>query len=118
MTAALPLTAFTGWLAMGERGISSEAIVSALTGVPVGRRLAGDDYPHDPSDFRRCEDLLDAVPLARLVFANVMQHRSPEWRALVAEWDGLCELMEVERPTGSCPRMYARMRELTRGAQL
>lgn len=119
MAEELPLSLFTRWLASGERGVSSEAIVSHLTGEPVGRYRIGDDYPFDPSDFRRCEVLLRHVPLARLTFP-AMASRSPIWAALVAEWDELVALMESESPgvfgtsdpRGSAPKTYARMKEI------
>ena len=114
----MPIAAFTNWLAFGERGISSEAIVTHLTGVSVSRY--GSMYePLDPSDFRRCEQLLRQVPLARLVFP-AMSEVSPAWARLVDAWDELVALAESEVPgvfdgpaTGySAPRTYARMREL------
>lgn len=88
-TGTLPLTLFTHWLASGERGLSSEAIVSRLTGEKVGRPWdTGKDHPHDPSDFRRCQKLLDAVPLARLAFP-AMRDVSPQWARLVDAWDDI-----------------------------
>ena len=36
------------WLKNGERGISSEAIVSHLTGINIVKRLGSTDYPKDP----------------------------------------------------------------------
>lgn len=119
MTGPLKIENFVHWLASGERGISSEAIVSHLTGVKVGRYdTLGGDHPYDPDDFRRCERLLRSVPLARLAFP-LMKSRSPIWSALVDAWDELVELGESEAPGvfdgrayGSAPKMYARMLEL------
>lgn len=51
------------WLAIGQRGRSSDAIVNHLTGA-----LGGEDaedrfaFPHDPDDLRRCRLLLEQVP--------------------------------------------------------
>lgn len=123
MSYPLKIETFANWLATGERGISSEAIVSHLTGVPVGgRRWAGGDHPYDPDDFWRCERLLRAVPLARLAFP-LMASRSPVWSALVEAWDELVELGESEVPGifdgpahGRAPKMYARMREIRQSA--
>lgn len=89
----LPLTIFTTWLASGERGMSSEAIVSRLTGARVGRYSHG-DHPWDLGDFRRCEQLLDAVPLARLSFP-LMRDVSPQWDALVPVWDEIAALAKT-----------------------
>jgi hypothetical protein len=108
---------FTEWLASGERGISSEAIVSHLTGARVGRNYGFGDHPYDPGDFRRCEKLLRQVPFARVALPQ-MATRSPEWAALVDHWEELVALMEEEAPGvfdnchGSAPRTYARMQAL------
>ena len=120
----LKLEHFTHWLASGERGLSSEAIVSHLTGQQVGRRWGGGDHPYDPDDFRRCEMLLRAYPLARLAFP-AMTSRSEVWARLVDAWDELVALGEEEVPgifsgpaRGRAPRMYARMRQIRElGAQ-
>jgi hypothetical protein len=114
MTGLLPIGVFTSWLATGERGLSSETIVTHLTEVPVTKHQA---EPRDPSDFRRCERLLRQVPLARLVFPQ-MKTASPVWARLVAEWDALVALLEEECPgafegaNGSAPRTFHRIKEL------
>lgn len=115
MSAKLPLSMFTGWLARGERGISSEAIVEQLTGERVGIGIArGDDHPYDPSDLRRCMLLLDQHDLARLVFPGAMAKRSKSWAALDAVWDELIATLreEMDAGTGKAPRTYARMNEV------
>ena len=119
----LPIEVFVFWLASGERGISSNAMVSQITGRPVGRRFAGGDHPYDPSDFRRCEQMLRQVPLARL-YLSAMRERSPKWAALADAWDELVALLESEVPgifaggqRGKAPKTYARMRELLDSAQ-
>lgn len=115
----LPLTMFTTWLARGERGISSEAIVEQLTGERVGRHFRGSDHPYDPSDLNRCVKLLDQHDLAKLVFPGAMADRSPEWAALDAAWDELTTLLREEQAekTGRAPRTYARMREVLDGVR-
>lgn len=95
----LPLTIFTGWLASGERGMSSEAIVARLTGHRVGRYSHG-DHPWDTGDFRRCEQLLEAVPLARMAFP-LMADVSPQWAALVPVWDEIAALAKTDRAEAS-----------------
>lgn len=122
MTAAtlLPLNLFTGWLATGERGISSEAIVAQLTGVSISR-WGGSDYPHDPSDFRRCQLLLRQVPLAQLAFGQ-MRQRGEVWARLVDAWDEIHEAIESEVPDyldrharGSAHAAYMLMARVTAG---
>lgn len=117
-TGLLSIGIFTGWLASGSRGISSEAIVSRLTGVPISQRAADRySYPHDPDDFQRCERLLRAVPLARVCLPT-MRGVGPEWAGLVDEWDALADMLEREIPGvyegrhGSAPETYARMRAI------
>lgn len=120
----VPLTHFTAWLASGERGLSSEAIVANLTGSRVGRYGNRSDHPYDPSDFRRCERLLRAHPLARLHFAQ-MRDVTPTWAALVDAWPELVALAESEvpgifdadRPHGSAPKTYARIQEIRNSAR-
>ena len=117
MTPLLPITVFTNWLAFGERGLSSDAIVSTLTGTRVGRRTTT-DYPFDPSDFRRCVLLLEAVPVARFAFP-AMREVSPVWARLVDAWDELEALAVSEVPdwphpkwNQTAPLLYARFKEV------
>lgn len=123
MTGTLPLDLFKGWLASGERGLSSEAIVIRLTGESWWAGLTPRsvlDHPWDPGDLRRCMKLLDAVPLAR-VSLPLMRDVSPQWAALVDHWDELTNLLTEEIPDilhaarangGRAPRTYARMQDL------
>lgn len=110
---ALPAGA-ADWLRTGERGISSEAIFSHLTGIPVcGGRL---QPPADPDDLCRCRLLLEAVPAFRTDLHR-MAEVSEEWAALVDRWDELCATMDREAPEwrdgrGSAPETYAIMRAL------
>lgn len=116
----LSIDLFSDWLRNGERGISSEAIVTHLTGVHVGSYYSH-DYPHDPDDFRRCELLLRAVPEARECFA-ALADKGVVWSGLAAAWDELVALGESEVPGafdggrvgGSAPKMYAHMAQITR----
>lgn len=124
MTAGpLKIEIFNEWLELGERGISSNAIVTRLTGIHVGGgRSPFGTWPSDPSDFRRCELLLRSVPIAR-DFLHLMSDEGMQWEALVRTWDELVELGESEVPgcfnlggraSGSAPKLYARMKELTK----
>ncbi|MET8648485.1 hypothetical protein [Nocardia aurea] len=80
---------FARWLANGERGLSSEAIVTQLTGVGF-HYSRGWDHPHDAGDWRRCERLLRDVPEAREHLHLMKAH--PTWEPLVDAWDELVEL--------------------------
>ena len=116
----LDIGVFALWLATGDRGLSSEAIVNRATGINLGRyggRII--DHPHDVGDLLRCEMMLRAVPLARMTLP-LMSNVSPAWAALVPAWDELVALCESEIPGlfdgagthGSAPLAYARIREV------
>lgn len=117
------LKPITQWLANGDRGISSNAIVHHLTGVPCVRYgKPGNDHPHDPDDLTRCVKLLERCPeLAPRV--GEMATRSPEWAALAGQWDELVEMLDFEVPGwrngrhGTASATYKRMRELIDGAR-
>jgi hypothetical protein len=103
------------WLEEGCRGLSSETIFVAMTGIPL---IEADDlsHPHDVSDFLRCRLLLEGVPefAAR---RDELKALSAYWRALVPHWDELCELIDQEAPAwrdsgGPCPKAYARIKDL------
>lgn len=113
-----PLTYFIFWLASGERGRSSDAIVSHLTNRPVGMHRDQHVHPKDPSDLIRCVKLLDQHPLARMEFEDgAMRDVSPEWARLTDHWGELVALLREEQAecTGRAPRCYARMQQVLRG---
>ena len=104
------------WLQDGERGISSEAIVSKLAGINISGKW-GLLAPCDPSDFKRCMDLLKAVPEFRPRLQE-MSEVSEYWKLLVKNWDELDRLYLEECETGSCPKLYDRMKELSVQAEI
>ncbi|MGQ3384490.1 hypothetical protein [Glutamicibacter sp. TV12E] len=105
----------TRWLSMGERGTSSEAIVSYLV---HGYVPARDALPKNMQDFRRCELLLQQVPALRSIFER-MGSISPEWARLAEHWDEIKSTLEHEvpgiwdpKPDGHAPRATALIRAL------
>jgi len=84
------------WLAEGERGVSSETIFSEMTGIPVVGRHGGHP-PCDPSDFRRCHLLLEAVPEFKARLAE-MAGVSQVWARLVEKWDEIVASLDAEVP--------------------
>ena len=83
------------------RGLSATALWAHRQG------LAGhNNYPHDPSDFRRCLNYLDGDR------PDWMRGVSPVWTAYVDAWDELLDLYDQEKHQRSAPRLYARMKEL------
>lgn len=101
------------WLKNGERGISSEAIVSHLTGINIVKRLGSTDYPKDPADLNRCVKLLEAAPEIRKEM-HLMREVCDVWAKLVDSWDYLESLLkeEIAQNDGRCPKTYRAMREL------
>lgn len=104
------------WIAVGERGSSSDAIFYKLTGIRP-HNMSGDTsaHPLDPDDLGRCRRLLEQVPeLAARI--GEMSSVSRKWAVLVAKWDELCHTMDDESPEwrdgkGSAPKAYAMMEE-------
>ncbi len=100
------------WLAGTTTGTSSLTMVQVITGRVV---LHGDRRPNvplDPSDFRRCMLLLEAVPELREGLPKVAE-AYPAWVGLVDHWGELEALWTEEAPTRRCPKLYARIQELT-----
>lgn len=109
-----------GWLANGERGISSDTIVQHLTGIKTLGNW-GKDIPYDPADLRRCRLLLERVPALRERFP-AMASCSAAWERFVERWDELCALFDAECPDwrdgkGEAQQTYelmTRLRDLRR----
>lgn len=100
------------WLAFGERGTSSETIVSYLTGLPVRDRY----HPIDPADLRRCMLLLDACPSLAARF-DEMRNASPEWSRLVDAWPKLTAKLREEMTAGDrAPETFTLMKAALYGA--
>jgi hypothetical protein len=104
------------WLANGERGMSSEALFTRLSGINCTKGtsdgVARVDHPYDPADFRRCRLMLEACPELAVNLKNAAG-MSPQWKDLVYLWDEICAAMDEECPNwrkpyaGSAPKTYA-----------
>jgi len=76
------------WLVSDDTGMSSLTLCSALYGVP--RKNAAIYYPRDPSDFGRCKRFLAVLcPQDKERALSLVKEISPEWKALVKEWESL-----------------------------
>lgn len=79
----LPLEMFAAWLANGDVGLSSLAIVQRLTGTTMtvnGTHEHGcEDTPKDPGDLRRILGMFDMVPSAR-AYLSLMRDVSEDWK--------------------------------------
>lgn len=86
ITVTIP-TSVIEWLKHGERGTSSETIISYLYEVPIAPYTS---HPHDTSDVGRCIKLLWACPEVQARFEE-MRGCSPVWDAYVNLWPQLVE---------------------------
>jgi len=105
---------FTKWLANGERGISSNAIATKLSGIDCRSSGYGTDFfipPSDPADFKRCMQLLNQVPEFRERLSE-MKEVSEVWGKLVDNWDEFEKLYYEECDTGRCPKLFDKMKEI------
>lgn len=84
------------WLEYGERGSSSEAMFSRITGIVLDGEI-NTDHPLDGDDFRRCRLLLEAVPEFQSKL-QLMKDVSTQWHSLVNSWEELCDVMDAEAP--------------------
>lgn len=84
------------WLASGERGASSEAMLQAITGIPCAYDPHA--YPLDSDDFRRCLVLLEKCPELKDGMDKVAAI-SPMWKLFVIHWQSLADAMETSHPT-------------------
>lgn len=106
-TTVLPLESFAEWLANGDVGFSSLAIVQRLTGITMtanGARKNGcEDTPKDPGDIRRILRMFDMVPA--------------EWKTIVRHWDEIEEQyrQEEHNPSGCAPKTYRMLKHLKEG---
>jgi hypothetical protein len=80
------------WLLKGDRGISSETIFGAITGLWINQRKYP---PSDPSDFYRCYKLLKQVPEWKGELSKVAE-LSKTWKNVIENWDELTELLEEQ----------------------
>ena len=99
------------WLASGDRGISSEAITSQLTGINILGGGWPTDYPRDPPDFGRCLRLLIAVPEFKLRL-DEMKSRHPIWAKYIKNWADMERFYWEEFPTGKAPKLYDWMQKI------
>lgn len=99
------------WMENGNKGRSSIAMFDVFD----GRKIPHIDNdlmpPADPSDFKRCHDLLCAIPEFRDRLPE-MKKVSPVWEKLVDNWEKLTELLEEQVKTGKPNGMYELMKEL------
>jgi hypothetical protein len=112
------------WWESDDTGLSSKHMARVLwpladQGKEAGLRLTGPDghfwdekpFPSDPSDFKRCVGLLDAVPALRLHLPR-MAEESPVWKAYIERWAEMEALLAEELPTGSAQKLFKLMQDI------
>lgn len=113
-TQAAPNIGLTAWLKTDDTGQSALWIARVLYSSErpdLNIPDHGNHHPQDPSDFGRCYRFLRAVPGSRDRMPLVAG-TSEQWDALWSHWDELEKLYEQESPTGSCPVLFDRMKQL------
>ena len=56
-----------------------------------------ESHPYDPSDWRECQLLIEAVPEVAERFPE-MAEVSPEWSRLVTAWPEILRMLDVDAP--------------------
>ena len=98
------------WLLNGERGRSPDAMCKAFFGIPSS---AGNDYPLDPSDLRRCLQFLEAVDDKEMWRFDVLHDLSLEWYSFCCYWPQLVTTFKDEcakTPDPKMPKTYELMK--------
>lgn len=92
------------WKARGDTGISSQTIYAVMAGGSFPPW--GPDIPHDPSDFKRCYDLLRLIPEWKPRMSE-MAKVSRDWKRFADAWDELTEI--YRRGPDKCMKKGARL---------
>ena len=109
------------WLRKGNRGISSETMVEFFEGLPectlVGSHF-GRDIPHDNSDFKRCVDLVAAVPGYRDRIDELAE-LGCGWSMISDHWYTLEMLLyrQMEGDEEARTELYNRLKEINKVAR-
>lgn len=107
-----------GWVANGEHGMSSAAMLAAVYEIRLSS-YAWDGFrahPADPDDLRRCLLFCDACGVSDAQLAESMAGVSGVWRELAVAWPRLRAAFrrECARKTGKAPHTYWLMQRLRR----
>ena len=106
------------WRNGRDTGISSKTIFNVMMGLAPDNGLYpfGADTPCDPSDFGPCYRLLEYFPEWRKRLSEVAEV-VPKFSPLIERWSDLEKLWQEESPNGSCPKLYALMKQLNEGRE-
>jgi|GEM_PF-436391 len=95
------------WIGNGDVGLSSKTIWNCL----VGNKDIEIHHPHDPDDFNRCYELLEAVPEWKSELYK-LKSLSTQWSNIVDSWGLLTKMLE-EDGKNNWLEMYKFMQTLT-----
>lgn len=100
----------SAWFAKGETGLSSKCIARFMLCEPNTEI----NWPHDPSDLRRCVMLLDLIPEWRSKIPSMFV-LGGGWAKLAPRWNEVVSLFRTECPeyVGKAPQTYALIQQLT-----
>lgn len=105
------LAAIGKWLAYGNIGVSSRTMLAIALNPSLHYDRMCMDAPHDPSDFLRCCNLIEAVPSIRDDFERIGQI-VPQFAGILREFDALCEIVERDRNSSGSQELYDRIQTL------
>lgn len=88
---ATPDMGISAWFECDDVGASSKYMACVLDHRPIPAYA----HPHDADDFERCVKLLAAAPELRNSF-RALARKSPEWRAIVENWDSWVMLRDTD----------------------
>jgi hypothetical protein len=83
------------WLASGDTGMSSEALLYAALSINNKDPFRNCNYPHDPDDLGRCLRLLKRLPWVKRGMSRLAR-RNKVWKALAKNWSEIHKLMASE----------------------
>ena len=112
---APPGSGMAAWIDSDEVGASSLFLARTLADAagiecPPHKYPHENRYPGDMEDFRRCVQMLDAVPQLR-AYIKVMKHHGPAWERLSDKWAELEILYVSERSKARRKKTFALLRE-------
>lgn len=100
------------WQSEGHVGISSATMASIALRMKKNFYHSRFDAPSDPSDLRRCMNLVKKIPEIREHF-SVIAEVCPQFSPIIEHWDELIAMLRREMALGDrAPETYARMKQL------
>ena len=96
------------WFASGDSGVSGETLCACFYGMLSKKKYK--HHPGDPGDFGRCKRFLELLfPEDKTAVLQAAAQLSPEWKALVENWDYLESIY-------GCDNMFAEMQKIIKEA--